>query len=157
MSISTSNDPVQAVLDILNNSVGADWGNTGAKPSIIERQEESDQQYKSNNTADAIYVYPASDRSFTQQGFDWDAYVDFQRISCDIWTVGNASTERWDRAEDLAIDTREILLEYVNDNQSQTVFGRFQPVSETDLRLETNPNAGDHARKVVDFRVQVLR
>jgi len=156
MSVSTSDDHVQAVIDILDNASVGDFANYGSLPDGIEAQEDVSQNTKSNRDGVWLYVYSASDENIVQQGKAWDAYESSRRVSVDIWSANDASTDGSQNANLMKLDVRDILLDFVNDNQSQTKFGRFHPVNSTDLRQETHPNSGDHARIVSDFRVQVL-
>ena len=152
MSITTSTDPRQTILDLLDNTTDSDWTQAGSKPTILERQEEVSQSTKGNRRDDAVYCYQPTDETTSQFGYSYDRYQNSADVTADVWTPTSQS-----QARALAEDIQTILFQYVNDNKSATDWHRIRPVSVTDLRHEKIADQGDHYRVQVEVRLRALR
>lgn len=152
MSVSTSTDPVQAIIDILTGTAAAEWTTAGAKPAHIERQEETSQNMKGNRSDDAIYVNRSADTSMNPLGAEVARVDESSLVNVDVWTLDSSA-----QAEAIGGDVKRILFQYANDNHVATEFGRIRPETVADVRGETIPTQADHYREIFAVRLRGLR
>lgn len=152
MSVSTSTDPVEAIIDILTGTAAAEWTTAGAKPVHIERQEASSQNVKGNRSDDALYVHRSADTSMTPLGAEVARVDESSLVNVDVWTLESSA-----QAEAIGDDVKRILFQYANDNHAATRFGRIRPETVSDVRSETIPTQADHYREIFGVRVRGLR
>lgn len=149
MSInSSSNDPVQTVIDLLSGYAG--W--THSAPEVYE-QEEVSQQEKISNPDPAIYVWSATDASLDQFDAEYSAIDETIPVECAIWIMGSSAYDTSSRVNDYKDDTIDFLAQYANDNEQQITFHHIRPVSFTDNRSEKVSNMTDHEIATVQANV----
>lgn len=139
MSVSNSTDPVQTIIDILDNAAASEWSNAYGVPRFIERLEETEFSVKKNRSDPACYVWSSVDGDFSQMGAGYDAELDDQVVQVDVWDRDSAT-----RAATIAGDVRSIAYNYATDNQSSTKWSEIAPQSESDIRAETATRRGNH-------------
>lgn len=151
MPVSTSDDPVQTVLDILTASTEADYVNRGEKPGKIERHGRSSPGDKASyRRADAMYAYSPADSFFEKFGTDDGAYLEEQTVAVELWVV-DSETE----LAQLVSDVIEILYGYANDSQEETNWQTIVPVSDSDSSHERTDRR-DHVRNTVTAELSRL-
>lgn len=150
MSTTTSIDPVQTVLDLLNAATAGDWSNAGGTPSRIARSSEYPQSDKAAYEAgDAIYVYVSGGEGIDPEGTD--TFTEQFRVSCDLWTLNGE-----DRAHAIARDIQDILNDYWTDNSTATNWTTVRPFDIQDYRHETFADFGQHDRLLVESQLMRL-
>lgn len=161
MSVTTADDPVAVVLDIIDNTTDSDWTRQ-SKPNA-ERQEASEQRVKAQRSADYVYCYSPAEGTISQIGVDGDDadHVDFyeesQTVRADFWILKDGGTTNPESvAYDYVMDFREVLQTYWEDNRAKTNWRMVRVESQDDLRQESQPNTADHYRIVVLVRLERL-
>lgn len=159
MSITGKDDPVEVIIDLIDNSTDSDWARTSV-PSV-ERQEASTQKTKGNRSGDYAYVYSVGEGNLEVLGVDADAsdgftdYIENKVVRVDFWVMDNASqSDAAGQAYDLALDFREVIQSQWLDNRQDTDWDKVRPVREIDLRKEANPRSADHKRMVVEVECE---
>lgn len=161
VSVTTADDPVAVVLDIIDDSTDSDWSRQ-SKPTA-ERQEASEQRVKAQRSSDYVYCYAPAQGTFEQIGVDGDDpdHVDFyeesQLVRADFWILNDGDTANPESvAYDYAMDFREVLQPYWEDNRAKTNWRAVRFETQEDLRQEAHPNKADHYRVVVLVRLERL-
>ena len=142
---STSTDPVQSVVDILDGYSSAQWPND--KPTYIEKQWESSFRDKSKRNDPAAYVY-SPDRADTRAfGRDANTRIQGEVIAVDVWALDS------DEAATVAGDVQSILEDYWEDGKANTTWNRIRPEDPDDRRAEALARRADHF--IISVRVQL--
>lgn len=150
MSVSTSTDPVQTIVDILEAAADADWATAGGPPDVIEKSEATDFSRKQRrDTLDAVYVLSADSGTVSKIGARYEPYRDERTVRAEVWTPASETL-----AEAYRQDIRDISLEYANDNQTATAWTQIAPAGDDDLRASTRARGVDHY--VVAELIQLL-
>ena len=138
MSVTSTKDPVQAVVDILDNEAASAWPSNTA-PDRIERAEESDPSQKEGDqrrSQVSLYVQNLADGDLRKQhaagGLD-ERYV----IEVQVWTGDSADTNAYYRAI-----IEDIMPAYYTDNNDLTNFYDIAPESSGDARAGSFHTSG---------------
>lgn len=132
MSVSTSKDPIQTILDILDaDTSDSDW--TNSKPSPIERYEASSFGIKDERQGDAVYLWQPGESPIDQQGANWDRYTETHFVQAECWTDVSAT-----RANEMVRDVRSLVVAFATDNKSSTEWNEIAPDAEEDYRHESH-------------------
>lgn len=149
MSVSTtSTDPVQTVVDILDGTAESNWPN-GTKPTHIEKQWQSTFQTKSNRDRPAAYAFSPERGTQDQFGRNADTKVRTETIEVDVWTTSASDTDS------IAADVITILEDYYNEGKTNTQWNRIRPAEADDRRSETLAQRTDH--HVISVQVHLER
>jgi len=147
MSVTSDPDPVNAIVDILNDETRKNW--TNRKPSIIESLDESTPKARENEDSDAIYVRgPGLD--IERHSAEGDLFREDGTVDILIYSLDK------NRSTALKRDVIGFIKEYVNDNFSQTAHHNIEPVSTTDNRQATVARQTDHFVSLVEVSVERL-
>lgn len=148
MSVSSSsNDAVQAVIDVLDGYTG--W--TLTAPEVYS-QEEVSQQDKQANPDPAIYVWSPTDADLRQFSGDSDSLIDRRTVEASIWVLDSSSD-----CHTYHDDVVEFLQDYAGDNYTNLNFHHIRPNSVTDSRSEKVARMTDHYIMSVQVEIQSLR
>lgn len=150
MSVTSSTDPVQTVLDVLQATSDSDW--TGVKPTHIERVEDSPRKLKENRVEeDAVYVWSPAEGDFPPASAGVDDYLDVQVVQCDAWAAPETSRG----AGEIAGDIRSyVASNFWRDRKQQTVWNEIAPDSEDDRRASQRARGSDHEVVAVQLRLE---
>lgn len=149
MSVSsTSTDPVDTIIDILDGTAQSNWPN-GTKPSTIEKQWEHTFQWKKNQANPAAYVWSPERGSQDQFGPDHETKIRGETIDVDVWALDDSNVDS------ISGDVISILEDYWMDSQENTQWDRIRPESPDDRRAEKLARMTDHY--VVSVRVALER
>ena len=148
LATSTSSDPVQAVIDLLDGTPEADWPG-GTKPNPIEKQWASTQRTKGNRSNPAAYVWSPDVGTREQRGAEYDDVIQTETIGVDVWATSD------DDADGVAGDVVAILEEYATDLREHTEWVAIRPTQADDRRAETLARRSDH--HVVSINVELMR
>ena len=148
LATSTSEDPVQTVIDLLDGTAEADWPG-GTKPSSIEKQWESDQRTKGNRSDPAAYVWSPDVGTQEPLSTAGETKDQVETIAVDVWALDDT------QADAIAGDVTSILEDYWHDKQANTTWDRIRPQSTDDRRAETLARRSDH--HVISVTVQLRR
>lgn len=152
MSVSSSRDPRQAVLDVLDASTVGDWSNAGAKPGTIGAVDDSTFETKTNRQGDAIYVWSPNPGPLTSHGAGTEKVIEEPVVQVEAWTTNGDA-----RADDLRRDAQSIVLSYAADNIDRTNWHSFLPENTEDRRHESQAaRRGDHHVGAVQFTLDRL-
>lgn len=156
MTVSTSLDPVETIVDVLEYATEApigygtsygglygssqQWAHADGPPDHIERYEETDfSRKKSRDMKDAVYVRKSESGSFDKLGAAYDGMIDDHTIRIEVWTPESES-----KAHAYALDIRSILKNYADDNQQSTAWTQIAPVGDDDERASARASGADH-------------
>lgn len=138
MSVSTSDDPVQTVVDILEDA--STWTEAGSAPDKIERYEETNFSRKQRrDTLDAIYVIKPDAGTSERIGANYDPFRDEHVVRAEVWTPTSHSA-----AHNYFLDVRSIVNGYVGDNKDQTTWTQIATIGDDDLRGSKRAESVDH-------------
>ncbi|AHG00922.1 hypothetical protein HALLA_12120 [Halostagnicola larsenii XH-48] len=139
--MSSSLDPVQTIVDILEGAAAEDWANAGGEPDYIERYEETDfSSKKARDMRDAIYVQRPGSDDYQKLGAGYNTLVEEPMVRAEVWTP-----EGSDPCLEYAHDVREIIRGYTVDLEDQTQWTDIAPVGEEDLRGSARARGVDHS------------
>jgi len=148
MSVSsTSDDSVQAVIDILDGYTG--WSLTA--PDVYHQHDVS-QSDKQNKPDPAIYVWSPADADLSQFSGDNDSLIDRRVIEASIWVL-DSSSDCFTYQDDVV----DLFQDYADDNYSNLNFHHIRPSSVTDSRSEKITTQTDHYIMAVQADMQDLR
>lgn len=138
MSVSSSTDPVQTVVDILQNA--STWSEAGSAPDHIERYSATDFSRKERrDTVDAVYVIQSDPGSSEQIGAGADPYRDEKVVRAEVWTPESETL-----AHQYFLDVRSIANGYATDNEQQTEWTRIATIGDDDARASARARGVDH-------------
>lgn len=145
---STSDDPVQTVVDLLNGTASGDYPN-GTKPDPIEKQWDSAQRTKMNRQGTAAYVWSPDPGTQDSLSAASETKDQDETVGVDVWGTDAATTNT------VAGDVISILEDYWNDRSDNTEFDRIRPEGTDDRRAEAVAIGADHY--VVSVEIQLRR
>jgi len=128
MSVTSSTDPVQTIVDILDDASSSDWANGGSIPDRIERTENSDPSDKarSQRLSDiSLYVFSPADGDLSKFSADDDA-IQTETAQVDIYTDDSDTTNNY------ASDVISITGGYSSDNEQETAWTDIWPTTPVD-------------------------
>ena len=152
MALSTETDPTQAVNDLLDGTDAGDWSNAGAKPSDIERVEETERRVKEHRSGDAIYLFATLESDLAKidpAGAEMDEVA---VVTAQAWTTTSAA-----QAEALVRDLINIIAGKANDSNDTTAFVDWWPQTVEDFTGQKVARSGDHYVKAVQAQLRDLR
>lgn len=153
MSVSTSSrDPVQAVVDILDGYTT--WTNTA--PAVF-RQQDVSQKARENRSDPTIYVWSPVDGTLDQFDAEYSTYDETQVVECSIWVLDTAGEDSSTEVLQYRDDTIDILGDYANDNGQNIAFHHIRPTSTTDSRQEHITRRTDHLIMSVQADIHEFR
>lgn len=126
---SNSDDPVQTVIDILQNTDESNWPN-GNKPDIIESRWTSDFRVKLNQTGPAVYVHSPEPGTHDAYSASGSTKVQMETVGVQVWSDAETSHNN------VRDDCQTILEDYWNDTDGSTNWDRIRPVSQDDRRQQ---------------------
>lgn len=126
---STSTDPVQTIVDLLDGTAEPNWPG-GTKPTYIERRWDSSRNEKRRRKDPAAYAFSPDIGTQRQYGPDADTKIRTEVIDVNVWARDHAV------ADTVASDVITILEDYWNDGQASTAWNRIRPQSADDQRGE---------------------
>jgi hypothetical protein len=145
---SSSDDPVQAVIDLLSGTSSSNWPN-GPKPTYIETSWETDYQTKANRADPAVYVRSPEDGTIESFSARSTIKDESETVVAAVWATDDST------ASDIAGDVVSILEDYWNDRQANTQFHRIRPRRVNDARQEHVARQTDHY--TITVRVHLRR
>jgi len=134
---SDSSDPVQTVVDLLDNTDSDNWPN-GTKPTYIERRWDVDFGTKANRADPAVYVHSPEAGTHEQLSTAGDTKHREETIAAEVWAVAQPDHDA------IASDVRAILEDYWDDSDGNTNWDRIRPRRDDDRRQEHFAQRTDH-------------
>lgn len=134
---SNATDPVQTVVDLLENTDSANWP-SGTKPTYIERSWDIDFRTKTNRADPAVYVRSPEDGTIDAFSARSTIKDESETVTAVVWATDDSI------AGDIAGDIASILEDYWNDRQENTEFHRIRPRRVADSRQEHIARRTDH-------------
>lgn len=128
MSVTSSTDPVQAIVDILQNASASDWASGGSTPDRIERTESSEPSTKqrSQRRSDvSLYVFSPAEGDLSKFSADDDG-IQTETAQVDVYTDDSDTTNNY------ASDVISITADYATDNEQQTAWTDIWPTTPVD-------------------------
>lgn len=142
MSVSSTPNPTDALLDILNDSDTSQW--TLQKPQL-RRHDTTTPQERENTTTDTVYVREGAGLTINRFSADAGTVTEDGTPACLVYSLDeNASRTH-------ARDIFEIVRTYMNDNFSDLNLYDITPVSLNDYRAQTISRQTDHYVFGVEF------
>lgn len=150
---SSSDDPVQTIIDLLSGTAEADWPN-GTKPDPIEDRWTTSRNEKRRRKSPAAYVHSPDIGTQEQYGRDADVKVQTEVIDVDVWARDSGD------ADTIASDVITILEDFWNDSKANTNWNRIRPQSVNDRRGEDSFETvmgRRHNQYIISPRVELER
>lgn len=138
---STSSDPVQTIVDLLDGADASLW--TNASP-IVEAFEDSSQQTKEHRRDPALYCWSPVDGNFEEFDAEYSHRETGETIEIQVWCLGDSHADGQVDANQYASDIVSILDEYARDNYNRTQWHQIKPDSVTDERAGKPYRDTDH-------------
>lgn len=153
MALADEQDPVQATKDLLDASSAGDWSNAGAKPSDIEKTEETERRIKEQRSGDAIYIHSRLETDHNKLGAAGDEADEVAVVTVECWSKTSAA-----QAEALKRDVLGIVAEKANDSNQTTSFIDWWPDTSEDFRAQSaGARRADHYVETVSATLRDLR
>lgn len=155
MSVTSSTDPIQTVVDILDATDAGDWPNAGSKPTYIERVEESPRNTKENRTsADAVYVWMPTEGSQDQFSAGVESYLDAAVVQVDAWSA-SSNSDPAGQAHALVEDVRSYFASnYWTDTAGKSNWHRIEPQASGNTTAHMNPRKADQGIATQQLRLE---
>lgn len=147
---STSNDPIQTIIDLLTGEPNTAW-HADTPPTDIENRWDTGQQARMNNSDPALYVWTPTDAGFEDFSADGERLVEDRTIQVEVWSYTESKTRLYHQ------DLINILSDYMRDNQQNTQWHQITPDSASDYRQEKNAQRTEHYVMTVNFSLDKLR
>lgn len=148
MSVTSDTDPVDAVVDILNNAAVGEWTNTTPE---IYRYSETTTKGRENEANDALYVLSLGGTSLTRYGVD-PGTQDQQNEDGQVQVLCASLDNQ--NAQDLSRDVTGILRGYMSDNYTQTNMHYLEPTDIVDSRAQKIARMTDHFVYLVEIATE---
>ena len=145
MSVSSADDPVETIRDILDATDTTNWTNT--KPNIL-RLDDSTPKGRENEQDDTIYI--RSTATVDLDRFSADPVEQTEDASVDILVYTLDDT----RGKDHTRDILEFMRDFMNDNFEQTGWHDIQPTNVTDTRGSRIERQTNHFVFVVEVELE---
>lgn len=142
MATSTSTDPVQTVIDLLDGTSSSDWPNT--KPTNIEKRWTTSYRTKTNRSNLSCYVHShdIGEQDALSTAAETKDEQEHVRVEC--WSPTESD------AVDCGGDVKSILEDYWDDRTTNTTWQRIRPQSVDDRRAEAQAMGADMYVVAVD-------
>lgn len=142
MSVSSTPNPADALLDILTASDTTQW--RLQKPQIL-RHDTTTPQEREHTTTDTVYVREGAGVSINRFSADPETVTEDGTPACLVYSLDE------DASRTHARDIFEIGRSYMNDNFSELNLYDIEPVSLSDYRAQTISRQTDHYVFGVEF------
>lgn len=142
MSVSSTPNPTDALLDILNSSDTSDW--TLQKPQI-KRHDTTTPQERENTSTDTVYVREGAGITITRFSADPETVTEDGTPACLVYSLDE------DASRTHARDIFEIVRAYMNDNFDELNLYDIEPTSLNDYRAQSISRQTDHFVFGVEF------
>lgn len=154
MPLADEEDPVQTLIELLDtNTSDSDWSNAGAKPSYIERTEETERRIKEERSGDAIYVQSRLETDHTKLGAAGDEADEVALVTAQCWSKTSAA-----QAENLKRDVLALVAAKANDSNDTTSWVDMWPDTSEDFRAQSKAaRRADHYVETVTATLRDLR
>jgi hypothetical protein len=150
MSLSTTRDPVDTIVALLNNTTAADF--TGNKPQIF-RYDETTSKGRQNEARPALYVVAFGSTTLTRFGVD-PGVDDTQQEQGEVQVI--CATLQQADAQTLAEDVVGILRGFQADNFDSTNQHAIMPTSIVDNRAQKMARMTNQFIYVVECQTERL-
>ena len=147
MSVTSSTNPVDAIIDILEDSATTEW--TNDKPDIY-RSDEISPKARENTNTDTIYVRNSGSVDLERFSADPLEQTEDGSVECLIYSFDES------RSRQAARDVVGIFQDLMNDNYSKTDFHNIEPTSVTDNRAAKITRQTDHYVFLVEVETHRL-
>jgi hypothetical protein len=151
MSITSETDPVEAVVDLLQDADATEW--TGTTPTV--KRYWDDAQSERGPGADQppiIYVWsPVEGNTEALSGFAYDRLDEQPTVELQVWSLDDVE------AEATAQDAVGYLADFGNDNEASSPFHRVRPTTVNDFRAQKPARTTKHYIFTVTIELRRLR
>jgi len=138
MSITTATQPVQAIIDLLENADSTEW--TPTQDPVVKNYWNDSQSERGPGDGQPPILYVWSPTGSTLDRFSVDG-DDFQRndtVEVQAWSLVESETVG------LQEDVIDILSQYLDDNETDTPYTDVAPVNAEDFREQTPARSTQH-------------
>jgi len=138
MSITTATQPVQAIIDLLENADSTEW--TPTQDPVVKNYWNDSQSERGPGDGQPPILYVWSPTGPTLDRFSVDG-DDFQRndtVEVQAWSLVESETVG------LQEDVIDILSQYLDDNETDTPYTDVAPVGAEDFREQTPARSTQH-------------
>lgn len=149
MSVTSADDAVDAVIDLLQNAAATDW--TPATPTIKQWWDDSQSERGPGaGQAAILYVWSPTGSSLDRFSMDGTRFDRSDNIEIQVWSLDETETEQLRR------DVVDILSQYLDDNETQTPYSDIQPTVSSDFREQNQARRTDHYVSSVEVETRDL-
>jgi hypothetical protein len=149
MSVTSDDDAVGAVIDLLQNAASADW--TPTTPEIKQWWDDAqNERGPGADMAPILYVWSPTGSSLERFSMDGTRFDRSDTIEVQCWSLD--ATE----AEQLRRDVVDIISEYLDDNETDTPYTDIQPTTSSDFREQKQARRTDHYITSVEIETRDL-
>jgi len=152
MSTTSSNDPVQQVLDLLGNAGDAEWP-SDTPPTAIRGYQDDSQGNKGPSAGQPpiLYVLAPTDTTLERFSADGDLFDQSHSVFVQVWSYDP------DASKNYQLKVASILSDYLDDNAVETPNSTVEPTAMSDFRHQTHSQDTDYHILSVEAELRGLQ
>jgi len=147
MSVSSSDNPTETIVDILTNASTSEW--THDTPEI-QKFHATRPKSRFSDPDPVLYVWQPTETDLQEQSADGTRLIEIAPAQVLMSTINNDDTVIMDYQRDVL----QIVGGYLRDNESSTTWEWIQPDGLQDIRNEHNPQRTEQYLSAVNIQLQ---
>jgi hypothetical protein len=149
MSVTSAEDNITAIIDLLENAAASEW--TPETPAVREYWADTQQERGPGaGQPPVLYVWSPTGSTLEQFSVDGTRFDQTDTVEVQCWSLDPTVSEQ------LMRDVVEILSGYLDDNQTDTPYSTVRPTTESDFREQKAARRTDHYITTVEVETRGL-